>query len=376
MKFSNEDMSRLIGDIYQCSIEPGRWIETLESISQRVSSCNATLMRHATGTADFMYHWGIPMDVLDKYNRIYGPLNPLSTIQWHVEPDEPVSLARFMTPQELRATRFYKEFIGPLGWLDFILVALEKSDSHSSFLSLTRLEADGSPTADDMNLVRLLAPHLRRALVLQGELSRQESAAIGLAATFDAVQIPIILLNGFGHVVEANAAARQFLERSGVVRLAGRELQSGGVRQEQDVGRLVHAAVHGAATALHADLSVVLAATDGRRFIAHAVPSKAQATRLWGLDSDVAAAIFIQEVGALKPLPGEALVTLYGLTAAETRLLALLGQGRRVEDAAEVLGIALSTARTHLKRIFQKTNTSRQAELVRLVLSAFPMAPD
>jgi DNA-binding CsgD family transcriptional regulator len=42
--------------------------------------------------------------------------------------------------------------------------------------------------------------------------------------------------------------------------------------------------------------------------------------------------------------------------------------GRRVEDAADALGISAHTARTQLKRALAKTSTGRQAELVRLVL--------
>ena len=58
----------------------------------------------------------------------------------------------------------------------------------------------------------------------------------------------------------------------------------------------------------------------------------------------------------------------YGLTAAEARLTTFLARGRRLDEAAEDLGITYETARTHLKRIFNKTGAGRQTELVRLVL--------
>lgn len=58
----------------------------------------------------------------------------------------------------------------------------------------------------------------------------------------------------------------------------------------------------------------------------------------------------------------------YGLTAAEARLTTFLARGRRLDEAAEDLGITYETARTHLKRIFNKTGAERQTELVRLVL--------
>ena len=64
--------------------------------------------------------------------------------------------------------------------------------------------------------------------------------------------------------------------------------------------------------------------------------------------------------------PFEALKALYGLTAAEARLTCGLLKGERLEDYAERTGISMNTARTHLKAVFAKTNTDRQADLVRL----------
>jgi DNA-binding CsgD family transcriptional regulator len=59
-----------------------------------------------------------------------------------------------------------------------------------------------------------------------------------------------------------------------------------------------------------------------------------------------------------------ALISLYGLTRGEALLAAKLVQGKSIEDAASELFISAHTARTHLKRIFMKTDTHRQPELV------------
>jgi DNA-binding CsgD family transcriptional regulator len=64
------------------------------------------------------------------------------------------------------------------------------------------------------------------------------------------------------------------------------------------------------------------------------------------------------------------LCRLYGLTRGEAALAAYLLQGRSIEDAAAELFISPHTARTHLKRIFMKTDTHRQTELVVRMFSA------
>jgi DNA-binding CsgD family transcriptional regulator len=64
----------------------------------------------------------------------------------------------------------------------------------------------------------------------------------------------------------------------------------------------------------------------------------------------------------------------YGLTPAETRLLESLLAGRNLAETATSLGVALTTAKTHLDRIFQKTGVRRQAELMRLAAGVLPPA--
>ncbi len=60
----------------------------------------------------------------------------------------------------------------------------------------------------------------------------------------------------------------------------------------------------------------------------------------------------------------KALISLYGLTRSEAAFAAKLVQGKSIEQAAQEMFISEHTARTHLKRIFMKTDTHRQPELV------------
>ena len=60
---------------------------------------------------------------------------------------------------------------------------------------------------------------------------------------------------------------------------------------------------------------------------------------------------------------------LFGLTAAEAAVFEQIAAGRDVPRAAAALGVAQSTVRTHLLRIYDKTGVRRQAELVRLSAS-------
>ncbi len=60
----------------------------------------------------------------------------------------------------------------------------------------------------------------------------------------------------------------------------------------------------------------------------------------------------------------------YALTAAECEVLAMLLRGSTPAEIAATRGVAISTVRTQLKRLFAKSGTRGQADLVRRALQA------
>jgi DNA-binding CsgD family transcriptional regulator len=59
----------------------------------------------------------------------------------------------------------------------------------------------------------------------------------------------------------------------------------------------------------------------------------------------------------------------YGLTRAEAKVTLAASSGLGVPETANRLGVSPNTVKTHLRRVFAKTGTSRQTELVRLMAS-------
>jgi DNA-binding CsgD family transcriptional regulator len=78
--------------------------------------------------------------------------------------------------------------------------------------------------------------------------------------------------------------------------------------------------------------------------------------------------LMIAEPDAAPPTDFERIRRLYRLAPAESRLAQALLAGGGLKRAAEAAGMTYETARWYLKILFQKTGTSRQAELVALLL--------
>jgi DNA-binding CsgD family transcriptional regulator len=86
-------------------------------------------------------------------------------------------------------------------------------------------------------------------------------------------------------------------------------------------------------------------------------------------DHRAAAAIFLAEPDAQNGCPTARLRRLYGLTPAEAEVAHRIVQGMALSEIAEALGVTIHSVRGHVKQLFAKTGTHRQAELVRLILT-------
>ena len=82
-----------------------------------------------------------------------------------------------------------------------------------------------------------------------------------------------------------------------------------------------------------------------------------------------AAVILAREHFNITVVSGSQLMELFGLTGAEARVATELITARSLREVAATLGVSIGTVRTHLHRLFDKTGTRRQAELVRLLMA-------
>ena len=83
--------------------------------------------------------------------------------------------------------------------------------------------------------------------------------------------------------------------------------------------------------------------------------------------SPARAAVFVSTTISATPIPEAVLITLFDLTPAEARVLLKIGSGVGATATALALGIGENTLKTHLNRIYAKTGTSRQPDLVKLI---------
>jgi DNA-binding CsgD family transcriptional regulator len=110
-----------------------------------------------------------------------------------------------------------------------------------------------------------------------------------------------------------------------------------------------------------------LTAESGRRYLLQVLPVPGRARDVFLSASTLAILIETEAQTPRFRLSPSTLRAAFGLTDREAEVASLLAEGASLVVVAKRLRIESATARTHLKRIFEKTCTSRQGELVALL---------
>lgn len=193
-----------------------------------------------------------------------------------------------------------------------------------------------------------------------------------LEATMNALAAGIFLVSRDGRVLFMNRIAETFAKAGDALRLVnGRLVPTDRIA----AGGLMRVLEHRSASAngfANGGQTIALPRASGGGLVAMIFPLPHQPAPCATTQSAAAASIIVQDPAMSLRMPGEAFAQLYCLTAAELRVAMAMVPGSCAQSAAETLGISSNTVKTHLQRIFEKTETSRQADLIALMLRTTP----
>ena len=222
----------------------------------------------------------------------------------------------------------------------------------------------------------ILAPHIRRSVTIADMLDAKALRHDMLSATLDLMVVGIVLVDSEARIVHANRAGARHLDEAQAVRRSDDRLSARDPVAAAALRDAVTRATQAGATLELAKtgIAVPITGADGRNVAAWVLPLDSGLRNELAASFSARAAVFLREIGNTAPLPGELFVRRYGITPAERRVLILLTQGMSPRDTADALGCSEPTVRTHMQRLFTKTGTSGQPDLMRLAMSALAPA--
>jgi DNA-binding CsgD family transcriptional regulator len=358
-------LSRLIAGIYDAALEPGRWPEVLARVVDFVGGHGGCLLAKESSSRDVDAQWqaGVAPHYMQLYTQTYSKLGPVAALAFG-EVGQIVSVADVVPYAEFRRGRFFREWAQPQGWVDVAVAVIEKSADRRSYLGISRNATNGMVDDEMRRRMSQVVPHVRRALRVGASIERRQADAAAFADVLDHLSAGLFLLDAHGRIVHTNTAADGMLSDGGLLRAIGGRL---GVAP-------VERALREATTARDTDgqigrdgVVVPLRTGDGERYIARALPLTSGAQGRAGAATEAATAVFVRRATMERPSPPDIIAETYRLTPTELRVLTALVEIGGVPDVAAALGVAETTVKTHLARLFAKTGARRQAELVKLV---------
>jgi DNA-binding CsgD family transcriptional regulator len=265
----------------------------------------------------------------------------------------------------LHATRFYKEWLEPQGFVDCVGAILEKSWTSAAVFVIFRNKDQGMVDETVRRKMALLVPHIRRAVVIGKTIDLQSVTNANFANTLDALSTAVYLLSDSRHIIHANQSGISLRARADIFRATGDVLKACDPKIDGQLQEIFSAASIDEYFIDAKGTAVGLNGKDAERYIAHVLPL---ASKGRGRGFHAAAfAVFVHQAALQRPTLVEAVANRFRLTPAELRVLFAIIEVGGVPEIAPILGVSETTVKTHLKHLFAKTGTNRQADLVRLV---------
>jgi DNA-binding CsgD family transcriptional regulator len=372
----SEEVSLLIGDIYDASLDGSLWSKAFDRISHFVGDCTATLISQdaIAKKVDIHFMLGHDQHYVDLYDERYFKFNPMFPPVLFLNVEQTQTVADVVPLQEFCRTRFAREWLAPQGICDSVFSTVEKSPVGCTVFMTMRRMRDGFVDDEMRRRFGLILPHVRRALLIGKVIERHKVEAATLADSLDALASAMFIVNGTGRIVHANANGYAMLSEARVLNARGGRIGANDPAADQALLEIFTAAEGGDTSLGKRGIAVPLKARDDERYVAHVLPLTSGARRKAGISYGAVAAVFVRRAALDLPSPPVAIAQEFKLTQAELRVLFSVVEIGGTSEVADVLGISEATVKTHLHRVFEKTGTGRQADLVKLV-AGYCLAP-
>lgn len=274
--------------------------------------------------------------------------------------------------QTLKRSLIYNEYLRPRHVDIYHLVGavVPMDNGYQATLGIHRPIDGRDFSAEEARRVQRLLPHLQRALEVRRRLHQAEQASRSVHAVLDRLSLGVVMLGSTGRLLHVNAAADAILRGAdGLIRTPD-GLRAARKEDDRQLQALIGALRQRAGESRSAGGHVRIRRPSGQP--AYAVMLAPLGPRMLGDDRDSPAILlFIADPGARIVSDLAVLSELFGLPAAEGRLVLALLSGIAPPEFARSAGITYNTARTLLARAMARTDTRSQLELVLLVAGAF-----
>lgn len=357
--------AELIDRIYESSVVPELWPGVLDDISAMVEAEGGLLF-----SARKALHWTASETVRDVFAEYVndGWFTRCSRRICIMNASEPGFFTEqdFWTEEQMGADPIYRDFFRPrgLGWSAGTGLRIPSGDN--IVFSIERALERGPIEPEHLERLDALRPHLARSALISARLGLQR--AEGAAEALTGMRLPALVLDDGGRVVEANQQIQEMADQIGF-RGGGRLALADRAANEILSGMLAAIGTPEGARSCSLPLRD---ATGDPVGVLHVLPVKRTAHDIFGRGY---ALLVLTPIGTDKSPSTDLMRSLFDLTRSEARVARGLAVGKTAEEIAVEGEVALTTVRSQIRRVLEKTGCTRQAE-VAAMLAGLAIGPN
>jgi DNA-binding CsgD family transcriptional regulator len=366
---TDDRLQKLVDRVYDAVIDNGLWSGLAPEIAHVFDSTSVVLKIHGgDGQVSLL-------ETTD--NLVVAPKDREWAEYWHrndiwVERSELFGMSKIVTSQQLvpdaeyERTGFYQDWNRRLGIYHMVGAVFPVEAGMIGVLGIHRPRRASAYDESECHRVGQFLPHLYRALRLRNRLAKVFLEHEATLEALDKTGTGMVVVDAHARVLHANQQADWILRQTTGIKIAGGRLTSCDPATAARLTRLIKEAIQTAT----GEMTVPSGALSILRPERLPLTVSVSPLRLVPGASDIpqpAAIVMIRDPEG--PAPSHAaLRDMFGLTRTEAAVASALADGKSINGIAAAFGIGIGTVRSHIKKILVKTGTSRQAQLVALVL--------
>ena len=362
----------LSDDIYLAACDLTVWQSLLARMAEAVGAHAAcivyqdTEIQQASGFAGF----GFTPEWTARYNDYFGQMD----LCFQLMANKPPAVAsRILGPEtpEVKGNEFYENFFVPQNIYYVAGANVIQDETRHGGLAFHRSLDAGDFSDTDLKTIQKWLPHIQRTFAIYRKFVYHQTSDSIVTSVLSVVSNGIVLFDRFAKVVRHNDQAARFLTKTDVMALTDGQLslenEDDTVALRQMIMRAVHDKVE--ISGKLSDSKTIRVDSPPRHVRLVMVPLTNTDPAKQKIEPMIKAAMFIHDPDGEAPLSLDSLSKAFELSTAEARIARDIANGSSVDDIANKNHRSVNTVKSQLKAVFRKTGTSRQSDLVRLLLT-------
>jgi DNA-binding CsgD family transcriptional regulator len=363
----------LIGRIYDAALDDSLWSGVTTEISRAFGATSTALLLQPSGAGSYFLDRTANFEdsVVAPYEEYYWEKDVWATAAQAKGLSAVYMSKDIMPDREFERTEYYCDWCRKADVFHVIGSVFPVGPSGFGLLGIHRVKRLPDYEESDRSQVGAFLPHLERALKLRTRLAQAGFESAFSLELLERLKTAVFVVDALSRVVYANGQAQMLVRAGSPLRIQHGKLTAAASRQARSLADAIRNAVaiaRGEGGRSSND-GLVFPREHGFPVLATVAPMRASGAS--ALQTPLAF-VFVNDPEAHSPSAKD-LQHLFDLTPAEAFVAGCLAAGRSVEEICSSHGVTANTVRTHVKRILSKTNTSRQGELVSLLLRSVSM---